>query len=781
MGLLEASDWAAHWISRDPQVQTQPDPASTTQVRSSFSLRKEFKVPRSVKRARLYASGLGLYELHLNGQRAGSNVLAPEWTDYAKHVQYQVYDVTNLLHTGDNAMGAVLGNGWWAVSLSQASPDPHLPGNLRFILQLDIQYQDGSQDRLVTDKSWKAHPSPITHNSLYDGETYDARLEMPGWDASGFDGRAWSNAVEADEPAGLLVAQMNEPIQTTQELPAVSVTAPAQGVYVFDFGQNLAGRVRLRASGPRGSRVQLRFAELLQPDGQIYRGNLRGAKATDCYILRGNGLETWESSFTYHGFRYCELTGYPGVPSQGALVARVLHSAVPRSGTFECSNNLINAVYRNILWTQRSNTYGIPTDCPQRDERLGWTGDAQLFAQTACWNMHMASLFTKWMRDLRDAQRQDGCVPEVAPVVGDPGPGKAGWGDACVIIPWTVYRFYSDTRIIQENYGTMAAWIEYLKRDSKDDLCTKDTFGDWVAPMPSPKSVLANAYYHYSASLMSEMARAIGKPEDATKYTELAQRIAAAANQAYFNAATNNYNGGTQTANLLPLYFGMVPAHRQDAVFQNIVRDIHARDDHLSTGFLGTAYLLTALAEHGQQELAYRLATQTTYPSWGYMVAQDATTIWERWNSDRLGPRMNSHNQPALGSMGRWFYESLAGIRTDPTGPGFKKIIIRPQPAGGLKWVKAEYLSVYGPIRSEWHRQDNGLSMSVTIPANTSARIFAPTLGKRQPRVAEGNVVTLSEGRAVGEVPGIMFSALTSDSAIFDVGSGDYTFTVTGE
>jgi len=578
------------------------------------------------------------------------------------------------------------------------------------------------------------------------------------------------------------VAQRCAPIRVTQELSAQLVSEPDKGVYIFDFGQNASGRARLKVKEAKpGTRIRLRFGEELDPNGRLYRENYRSAEATDYYVCKGRPEEIWEPIFTYRGFRYCEVTGYPGTPGKDALVHRVLHSAAPPAGAFECSHWLLNRIHENIVWGQRSNLHSVPTDCPQRDERLGWMGDAQAFGHTSCFNMHLAGFYSKWMLDIADSQSPQGAVTDVAPVKVVSGPAKPGWGDAVVIIPWTVYRLYGDTRIIEENYDAMVGWVEYMRGQSKDDLYEQQGYGDWVAVVASPSEWIGSAYYYYSTRLLSKMAAVIGKMDDARRYADLADRIAKAFNDKHLNRETNNYVTGTQTCNLLPLFFGITPAGRAKAVLANIVKDIRARGDHLSTGFLGTAYLMPLLASRGEQELAYRLAVQDSYPSWGYMVRQGATTIWERWDADKRGPGMNSRNHFAFGTVGRWFFEDLAGIQLDPAVPGFKRMVIRPRPAGDLTWARARYPSMYGPICSGWRRTGDGLLLSVTIPANTSAQVFIPTLGRSRATITESGTPVMIEGRAASPVAGLRFSRLEPDCAVFEVGSGQYTFAMKGE
>nr|HPZ99997.1 family 78 glycoside hydrolase catalytic domain [Phycisphaerae bacterium] len=795
MGLLSPADWKARWITAEKKAIAASAGEEDKQngPRRSFCLRKEFEAKGKPVRARAYVTGLGVYKLYINGKPVGDDILSPGWTDYRKRVQYQTYDVTEQIDAGVNAVGAILGNGWWSGGLAQ-STEAYSSGNLRLLMQLAVEYADGTQDLIVTDdKGWKAHASPITQDSLYHGETYDARLEMPGWAASGFDAAAWTNAVlvpEAEQKIAV-VADVCEPIRVTQELPAVWVNEHEtdKGTFIFDFGQNAAGFVRLKARGGAGTKIRLRFGEELDPNGRLYRDNYRSAQATDYYICKGQGEEVWEPLFTYRGMRYCEVTGYPGRPANDALIFRVFHTDVPQAGVFECSHPLLTQLFKNIMWGQRSNLHSVPTDCPQRDERLGWTGDVNVFGPTSCWNMDMAAFYHKWMQDVIDSRGPEGWVTDVAPAMVTMGPAAPGWGDACVTTPYTVWQFYGDTQIIEKSFDTMVGWIEYMhaNRESRTGLYERKGYGDWVATVESPSHTIGAAYYYYSTKLVSEMARAIGRSAEADKYAKRAEEIAALFNKHYLNAETNQYAGETQTANLLPLYFGIVPPDRREAVLNNIVENIKARGYHLSTGFLGTAYLMSALADGGRQDVAGKLATQTSCPSWLYMLLNGATTMWERWDTDKWGPNMNSRNHYAFGAIGRWMMEDVAGIRFDPTQPGFKHIIIRPQPTAGLTWASASYASMYGDVKSAWrHMVDDGrdvLTLNVTVPANTRARVHVPTLGRADGAVYESGKLVQNVGGARGKVekvPGVTPVAVEGGFVIFDVGAGKYEFRIEG-
>jgi len=789
MGLLEAEDWQARWIGVADNAAGN-DTGDVPKPCRSHLLRKDFEATGPLTGARAYVSGLGCYELWLNGQRVGRDVLTPGWTTYAKRVQYQTYDVTSLLRPGRNVIGAITGNGWWSSGLgfSRGMSQRTTAGSPRIILQLELEHGDGTSHTIVSDATWRAHPSPIVEDTLYHGEVYDARLEQPGWSEPGFDDGVWAAPKILPDPVDVLVAQQTDTIRVTAELPAVAVTQPQPDVTVFDFGQNHAGRPRLKVTGSRGTRLQIRFAEILTADGMLDRRNLGGARATAAYTLKGSGEEVWEPRFTYCGYRYAELTGCPGQPPANALTSCVLHSAVPVAGRFECSDELLNHIQRNILASQRSNMFSVPTDCPQRDERLGWTGDAQAFAPTACWNMDMASFFAKYLRDMRDSQHESGYVHDVAPAVAVRGPAAPGWGDAIVIIPWTLYRFYEDKRVIEENYAAMRAWVDYMKAHALGYLyeCehsqVKDGYGDWIAVVESPKKPIAAAFFYYSTKLLAQMGRIIGRDDDAQEYTTLARHIAEAFNASFFDPQTSHYLGATQSANILPLAFGVTPPEHRPAVLENIVRDIRQREDHLSAGFLGTAYLLPLLSDNGYHDLAYRLATQRTYPSWGYMIECGATAISERWNPDTGNLNMNSWNHFALGAIGQWFYESLAGLNILEPRPRAEdephaRFLIRPRPAGDLTSASAAYESLHGPLRSAWRREANTLQLDVTIPPNSLARVCVPTGGQANARVFEGETTLLRDGRTEETVDGLRFESFDTEGyAVFTAAAGSYTF-----
>ena len=729
MGLLSASDWTAQWISL-PFSRPQTDQNPPAYLRRVFSLEKP------IARATAYATARGIYTLSLNGQRVGDAHFAPGWTDYTKRIQYQTYDVTNLLQAGGNAVGAMLADGWYCGYIGFESKRAYYGRQPQFLAQIVLEYADGSRETIGTDDLWHGASGPILTSDMLMGETYDARLEMPGWDTIGFEASSWRSVkIEAEhDPATLRVAQVDPPVRVTQELTPLGVTQPTPGSYLFDLGQNMVGWARLQVQGQAGTVVRLRFGEMLTPDGALYTDNLRGAKATDSYILSGNGEEIYEPSFTFHGFRYVEVTGYPGKPGLDAVTGCVLHSDIPRTGTFECSEPLVNQLVRNIDWGQRGNFLSIPTDCPQRDERLGWMGDAQIFVRTAAGNRDVAAFFEKWMDDVSDAQSPEGGFPDVAPRLVDLADGAPAWGDAGVIVPWTIYQMYGDTRILERHYEAMVRWMDYLDSANPDHLWLNrrvNDFGDWLSINDdTDKSVLATAYFAYDASLMAQIAGVLGRAEDAARFAALFNDIETAFNSAYVSPNAE-IQSGTQTAYVLALRFGLLPEALRPLAAQRLVHAIEAKNWHLSTGFVGVGYLCPVLTEAGYADVAYTLLLNTTFPSWGYSISQGATTIWERWDgwTEEKGFQdvgMNSFNHYSLGSVGEWLQRYAAGIDTYPGAPGFAHIRIQPHPDRRLSFVRASFESIRGSIASHWTLDGDQFTLRVTIPANMTATVILP-------------------------------------------------------
>ena len=733
--------------------------------------RKTFAAKKSVESGRLYVTALGSYQAFLNGKRIGNDILTPGWTDYAKHVQYQTYDVTGLLKEGDNVVAAVVGDGWygsglgWKLQRYLFGPPPS-----RLLLQLRLTFSDGTTQLVATDNTWRTSTGAIRSSEIYAGETYDARQAIP-FSSVSFRDANWRQAQIETAPQAILVAQRDPAVRQSKTLKPKKVTSPASGVYVYDLGQNISGWARLQVKGPAGTAVRMRFAEILKPDGNIYRENLRSAEATDTYILDGKGQEQYEPHFTYHGFRYVEVSGYPGNPPEDAITGIAIHNALPETGSFETSSELVNQLWRNVLWGQRDNLVSIPTDCPQRDERLGWMADAQIFWRTASYNMDMDSFTKKWMVDVRDAQSPNGAFSDVSPRVVDTADGAPAWGDAGIIVPWNTWQQFGDLRIVAENWDAMKAWLSYVEQGNPDFTWENhrgNDFGDWVpANSTTPKDLLATAFWAYDAQLMAQMAEALHKPGDAATYNQLYGKIKSAFIQKFVKD-DGTVGNGSQTCYVLALYMGLLPDHLRKIAADHLAKDIEARNWHLSTGFAGTSLLMPALSNSGKNDVAYRLLLNDTYPSWGYMIRKGATTMWERWNGDTGDPAMNSYNHYAFGAVGAWLYQTVGGIDVDPSSPGFAKIIIHPRPDSRLTHSFASYDSPYGKISTDWTlRPSQPFTLKVTIPANTSAQVYLPA--KPGSHITESGAPIGKEIEAAGQ---------DAESVIYRVGAGTYDFAV---
>jgi alpha-L-rhamnosidase len=779
MGLLAPDDWQAKWIADAAQA---PKPA--------VLFRKTFELDSRVERATAYVTGLGLYELRINGRRVGENLLAPEWTSYSNRVQYQTCDVTGLLQRGANALAAVVGQGWFMGRLMGIAGDAYgaFP---RFLLQLEVELADGRRQLIVTGPGWQSTTEgPIRAAGIYDGETYDARLENARWDTPGLEPPGWKPVRVLEPPPARLVWQRNEPIRVTGELKPVSLAEPKPGVYVFDFGQNMVGWCRLKASGAAGTMVTLRHAEMTNEDGTLYTANLRGAPQVDRFILRGAGEETFEPHFTYHGFRYVELTGQGRRPRLDSLVAKVIHSAAPEAGRFECSDPAINQLMRNILWTQRANLMGCPTDCPQRDERFGWMGDIQAFSQTAIFNMNLAAFLAKWLQDVRDDQAADGRFPDYAPHPGDPNAGASGapaWADAGVIVPWRVYQNYADTRLLADHFDAARRWIDYIRRLNPELIWAKGRGndyndwlnGDWIKQKDwppkggsVPNEVFATSFFAHSAELVGRMAEVLGRKDEALRYRGLAEKIRTAFNEK-FVTPDGRIQGDTQAGYALALDFDLLPPELRPKAALRLVEGIRNYHGHLSTGIQTTHRAMFELTRCGYNDTAWQLLTNRTFPSWGYMLDNGATTIWERWDGYVKGrgfqdPGMNSFNHWAFGAVGEWVWRNIAGINPDDAGPGYKHFVIHPRVCPGLAWARASYDSIHGPISSEWRIERGTFKLNIRVPPNTTASVFVPT--------AEPDAVT--EGRTqAANAPGIELRRSTEPGAAhYEVQSGRYSF-----
>jgi len=732
-------------------------------------LRRSLAVAKKIQSARLYVTALGSYRVFLNGGRVGADVLTPEFTDYRKRVTYQTYDVTNMLVDGRNVIGALLGDGWYGSPLTWEGVHFFVPP-VRFEAQLELNYGDESHETIVTDESWKAAASPIVRSEIYAGEIYDARLEQAGWNTADFDDSHWGAAAASNAPAIAVSSELAAPAQVVATLEPKSVTPAANGAYVFDMGQNMVGWAALKVMGSAGTKVRLRFAEILNPDGSIYTANLRNAEATDFYILRGGDEETFKPHFTFHGFRYVEVTGYPGTPTLDAIKGEVVSSVSGEpAATLATSSDLVNRMWSIGIWGQRGNFLSIPTDCPQRDERLGWMGDAGVFWRTGTYNFDIAAFSQLFMQDVVDAQTPKGAFTNVSPNTlpgEEDSEGAPGWGDAGVIVPWTTWMQYGDKAIIEQNRKAMQRWMDYIQ-DGNPNFLRKNrvgpNFADWLAPdQNTDKDLLATAYWALIANMMSQMAHAVGDDAAAKRYADVVQNIRSAFQKAYIKES-GEVGTGTQTSYVVALYTKMAPTSLEPALVDKLVKDIESRNWHLSTGFLGTPFLLFTLADHGRTDVAYRLLLNDTYPSWGYMLSKGATTWWERWNGDTGDPSMNSYNHYAFGSVVAWVYRYAAGIDTIAALPGFKGIVIHPHLDARMTSARAEYDSVYGKIISDWNGTPAGpFSLRVTIPPNTSALVVLPTI--------PGAHVTES-GKAIE-------TRQQGGSNVVQIGSGSYSFEV---
>jgi alpha-L-rhamnosidase len=738
-------------------------------------LRKEFTVGPRLRRATAYVAGLGLSELYLNGAKAGDHVLSPALSEYEKRVYYVTHDITAMLKPGLNAVGLWLGNGrYWQPRRRIPMPARGF-GYPKAIAQIELEYAGGRKETVVTDETWKlTTDGPIRANNEYDGEVYDARMEMPGWAQAGFDDSKWEAAQLVQGPPGALRAQMSEPLRVMETLAPKSMKELRPGVYIYDLGQNMVGWVRLKVQGPAGTRVQMRLAESLRPDGSLYVDNLRSARATLVYILKGGGPEVWEPRFTYHGFRYIELTGYPGKPSLEAVEGRVVHDAMEKAGEWESSHSLLNRIHHNIYWGIRGNYRSIPTDCPQRDEKQGWLGDRSVVSLSESYLFDVAAFYTKWVQDIADSQRPTGSIPDVAPTYWVLYNDGVVWPSTFVLAPQMVYRQYGDLRIIERHYDGMKKWVDYMRGFLKDGIMPRNTYGDWCVPPEDPKlihskdparitagALLSTAYYHQMVKLVSANARMLGRNGDAAELDRLAAQLKEAFLRTWYKREEARFDNGTQTSSVLPLAFGMVPEEDRGRVFERLVEKIEKEsNNHVGVGLVGAQWLMRTLSDNGRPDVAFAISTQTTYPGWGYMVEKGATTVWELWNGDTADPAMNSMNHVMqIGDLAVWMYEYLAGIRPDAEKPGFRHIHIKPYPVEGLSYVKATHRSLYGPISAAWNRTGRGLQMEVTIPPNTTATIWVPSTGK------------------VAEAGGLKPSRTESGFTVFETGSGTYRFT----
>ncbi len=825
MGLLKESDWAAKYISVLDESPVFKDRTKHFLPPASY-YRKAFAAEKTVKRATIYATGLGVFDLELNGQRVSAEYFSPGWTDYRQRAYYKTYDVTDRLQAGDNAIGATVADGWYSgyvgfgllVGIGTEQIGRYTYGKTpALMLQLELEYEDGTTERVVTDKSWKVtNDGPVRQADLLMGEFYDARREMPGWSKPGFNDSAWQSAILASEngaqPATFYEFKNPEPgsgakikgepvdlafkrprlesfpgvpVIVTEELKPVSVTKRAEGTYIFDLGQNFAGNVRFKVKGPAGHQVTLRYAEMLHTDGRMMTENLRKARATDFYVCKGSGeSETYSPRFTFHGFQFVEVSNLPEEATLETITGLVIHSDTPMVSSFECSDPMVNQLHKNVVWTQRANFIDLPTDCPQRDERMGWTGDAQAYVGTAAFNADIGAFFTKWNRELMESQRPSGAFPGYAPYPFQHGwDFGSAWADAGVICPWTIWQVYGDTRMIDRCWEPMTKFLDWRNRTGVGDLGIThgNAWGDWLSQgETTPLNYVDSIYYAISTRMMAEMAEATGRDEEAKKYRQQLEKTKTAFLKKYVND-DGSINVATQTAQALALFADLVPQNLREGTGKKLAAMIATNGNHMATGFLGTRPLLPVLSSAGQHDLAAFLLQSHEFPSWGYEIDQGATSIWERWDSftkedgfGRHNAAMNSFSHYAFGAVNEWMFRTLAGI--DSNAPGYTEINIRPTPpnpgSNGMHQpidsVNASYDSIRGLIRSQWTLKGDVFQLNVSIPANTTANVYLPTTDAQS---------ILESGNSIEGHPHVRLLRTEHDRTILSVESGDYRFT----
>lgn len=776
MGLLSAADWKAKWIQPGYQEDTinQPSPY----------FRKTFSTAKKITSATAFITSLGLYEAFINGKRVGDAYLTPGWTSYNKRLQYQLYDVTSLLTSGNNAIGVALGSGWYRGFIGFGGQRNFYGKDLALLAQIQIQYADGTSETIVTDESWKSSTGSILTSEIYDGETIDARKEKSGWNTTSFTDTDWFGVKIKTSGLPNLIATYNEPIRKKEIFNVIkSITTP-KGERVLDFGQNLVGWVQVKIKGNAGDKITLYHAEVLDKDGNFYTENLRPAKQKNEYILKGNGEEFFEPHFTFQGFRYIKIENYKGELNPDNFTAVALYSDMQPTGTFTSSNPLINQLQHNIQWGQRGNFLDVPTDCPQRDERLGWTGDAQAFARTATFNFDVHNFFSKWLKDV-EADQIDGSVPFVVPnVLGAEASGSAGWADAATIIPWNIYLAYGDKKVLEDQYNSMKAWVGYMERNSTNNLWNKGFhFGDWLFYRPfddndgrsavTDKYLIAQCFFAHSTELVIKTAKVLGKLEDVNKYTELLKRVKDAFAKEY-TTPNGRLVSSTQTAYVLALNFDMLAEPLRAQAAEKLVENVKSYGNHLTTGFLGTPYLCHVLSRFGYTDVAYSLLLQESYPSWLYPVKMGATTIWERWDGIKPDgtfqtPGMNSFNHYAYGAIGDWMYRVVTGIDTEESAPGYKSIVIKPSLDNRLTQAASEYKTCYGLVKSSWKTSDSQNTFEFAVPANTKAVISIPA--KSIDSITES-------GKSILTLKDIIVKGQEGNYVRIEVGSGSYSFVV---
>jgi alpha-L-rhamnosidase len=785
IGLTDQSDWQANWTGLDKSFPWDSPDTYISRLSARY-FRKEFTIPQNVKKATLYISGLGLYKLHLNGEIVGDQELAPTPTDYSKTVKYNTFNVTGHLKKERNVIGVVLGNGRYFSMRPKVDErrDVRHFGFPKMIMQLEIELADGNRQTVVSDDTWKVTADgPIRSNNEFDGEEYDARKEMTGWDKAGFDDSRWMASEIVDCPGGRLEAQQNKNIRVMNTVRPIRITEVKPGMYIMDMGQNMVGWLRMKVKGKKGDQVKLRFAEQLSPDGTLYTANLRTAKVTDIYTLKGGDEEAWNPVFTYHGFRFVEITGFPVVPSIDDFEGQVIYDEMERTGHFETSDSTINRIYRNACWGIKGNYRGMPTDCPQRDERMGWLGDRATGSLGESYIFDHNNLYSKWLDDIEDAQLKNGSIPDVAPNYWSMYRDNMTWPGAYLVIANMLYEQFGNMDPIVKHYESMKKWVFYMReRYLVDHIMLKDHYGDWCMPPESSElihsqdparkteaAVLGTTFYYHMLILLERFANLQDKPLEAKAFAEQAAMVKEAFNNKFLNKSTGQYSNNTVTANLLSLCLGMVPDHFKEMAVKSIAeKTIGENKGHVSTGLVGIQWLMRGLSDNGYADLAFRIATNRDYPSWGYMVEKGATTIWELWNGDTAMPSMNSGNHVMLlGDLIVWYYEYLAGIQNQKGSVAFKKISMKPLLVEGLNYVKADFRSPHGLISSSWKKQGGTFVWDIIVPCNTTGTIYIP---------ARSEKAITESGMQVTLVKGIGFRGFENNCAVFEVGSGSYHF-----
>lgn len=775
---LHESDWKAKWIEST-------DPADSITA-PALLFRKQFNAAKKIQSATAYITTHGMYEATINESRVGNYYLTPGWTSYNKRLQYQAYDVTSLLKQGENAIGVTIGSGWYRTPLAWDNNKNLYGSKVALLFQLEIIYTDGSSETVISDESWKSSNGAIRSSEIYNGEYDDANYEKTGWAAASYNDKGWTPVVVKEHPKNILISTDNQPVKKHEIFKPVHIFKTPKGEQVIDFGQNLVGWEQIKVTGKKGDKIIVSHAEVLDKQGNFYTENLRAARSTNTYVLKGGSQEFFEPHFTFHGFRYIKIEGYPGELKPGDFSAVALYSDMKPTGSFTCSNALLNQLQHNIQWGQKGNFLDIPTDCPQRDERLGWTGDAQAFSRTATFNMDVHNFFSKWLKDVAADQDSAGKVPFVIPnVLGPDAGGSTGWADVATIIPWNIYVAYGDRKVLEDQYASMKAWVGYMQKNSTDYLWnTGFHFGDWLFYRPdddndgraavTDKYLIAQCFFAHSTQLLINAAKVLGHTKDVTDYSTLLQQIKSAFLKEYVTA-NGRLVSGTQTAYVLALNFDMLPENLQKHAAERLVDNIEDYDNHLTTGFLGTPYICHVLTRFGYDTVAYKLLLQDTYPSWLYPVKMGATTIWERWDGEKPdstfeNPGMNSFNHYAYGAIGDWMYRVITGIDTYEEEPGYKHIIIRPHPGGNLTYANADLETNYGKVSSHWKKQDGQFQLDVEIPANTTAKIYIPAINKEAIKESGQPIVSVKDLRVIGN---------EGEYIEVEAGSGSYHFTVT--